>query len=358
MSEKKNTLLFTLEFPPRIGGVSRYYEKMYRHMNDLLVLTVGKGEDERVTRRSLLLPHWLMGIFYLWREVKKNNINTVIIGNILPLGTVAMFLAKIIKFDYVVILHGLDFSLALDVPRKRKLTEKILKNAKKIIAANSYVARQAAKIVNKSKVAVVNPGVDYHVMSNDNLIEKLRNDYELHGKKVMLQVGRLIKRKGYDMVIEAMPIALAKCPDLIYVIIGKGPEKNNLATMAKNIRRDVIIIDDADDQEVQAWFELCHLFIMPARNIDGDYEGFGIVYLEANAHGKPVIAGKSGGVRDAVKDGLNGLLVNPESAEEISDAIIKLYKDEEFAQKLGEQGRQRIKEFSWRKQVEKIENVL
>ncbi|MBU4015184.1 glycosyltransferase family 4 protein [Patescibacteria group bacterium] len=114
-----------------------------------------------------------------------------------------------------------------------------------------------------------------------------------------------------------------------------------------------------DDESRNAWYKICDIFIMPARNIKGDFEGFGIVYLEANLAGKPVIAGNSGGARDAVENGVNGLLVNPEDINEISNAIIKLAQDENLRKKLGEQGRERsIREFSWEKQAEKIYNCV
>lgn len=120
-----------------------------------------------------------------------------------------------------------------------------------------------------------------------------------------------------------------------------------------------IIIEDASDEERNAWYDLCDIFIMPARQIEGDVEGFGIVYLEAGLHGKPVIAGDSGGVRDAVVDNLNGLLVNPESGSEIAAAIVKLARDEALRKRLGEQGRERaLKNFDWKKQVERIYKII
>src|SRR3990167_7530593 len=97
---------------------------------------------------------------------------------------------------------------------------------------------------------------------------------------------------------------------------------------------------------------------MPARNIDGDFEGFGIVYLEAGVHGKPVIAGDSGGVRDAVKNDLNGLLVNTESTPDIKDAILKLYHDEFFRRRLGQGGREWVKSFAWEDKVSQIKKIV
>lgn len=101
------------------------------------------------------------------------------------------------------------------------------------------------------------------------------------------------------------------------------------------------------------------IFVMPARNIAGDFEGFGIVYLEANLCGKVVIAGNSGGVPDAVENNINGLLVDPENEEEIAQAIIELCADKNRREKLGEQGRQRaLIKFNWKHQVENIFDFL
>ncbi|MFH1232846.1 MAG: glycosyltransferase family 4 protein, partial [Patescibacteria group bacterium] len=158
-------------------------------------------------------------------------------------------------------------------------------------------------------------------------------------------------------VIESLPEVFKKVPNLVYVIVGSGVEINNLQAKISELKLSdkVIIITDVDNQEKNNWLNLCDIFIMPTKNINGDFEGFGIVYLEANIAGKPVIAGDSGGVEDAVIDNFNGLLVDSENLDQIANAIIKLAKDLSLRQKLGEQGRQRaIKDFNWQKQTNKI----
>jgi phosphatidylinositol alpha-1,6-mannosyltransferase len=107
------------------------------------------------------------------------------------------------------------------------------------------------------------------------------------------------------------------------------------------------------------WLDLCDIFIMPARDIDGDLEGFGIVYLEAALAGKPVIAGRSGGVTDAVLDDRTGLLVNPEKTGEIAQAIIKLAQYQGLRQRLGDQARQRaLTDFNWQKLAKKVQAII
>ncbi|MFA5318218.1 MAG: glycosyltransferase family 4 protein [Patescibacteria group bacterium] len=352
----KNTLLFTLEYPPFRGGVANYYGNMVKHSDSKI---------EVLTGAKLIRPHWIFSLWHLWRAIKKYKINTVLVGHILPLGTVAWLLSKIVRFDYVVFLHGMDFAFAMKSARKRWLARRILKNAKKIICVNSYVAKLAETHCNASvrdKIAVVNPGVEKGIRNQElGIRNALVEKYNLAGKKILLQVGRLVERKGVDKVIEALPKVWEEIPELFYIIAGNGPEIFNIQYSILNIKNKdkIILINKASDQEVAALYELCDIFIMPSRDIDGDFEGFGIVYLEANLRGKPVIAGDSGGVRDAVEDGVNGLLVNPEDINGISRAIVKLCKDDELRLKLGKQGKERaMNEFSWEKQVASIKSQV
>jgi phosphatidylinositol alpha-1,6-mannosyltransferase len=185
----------------------------------------------------------------------------------------------------------------------------------------------------------------------------------LQNKLVLLSLGRLTKRKGVDMVIKAMNEISAGAENLVYVIAGAGPEADDLkkiaAALPEEIKNNIIFLGQISDDDKWAWLELCDIFIMPSRDIAGDYEGFGIVYLEANLAGKPVIAGDSGGVRDAVINNINGLLVNPENTQEIAAAVIKLAADTELRKALGEQGKRRaVENFNAKKQVQKLVNWL
>jgi len=135
-------------------------------------------------------------------------------------------------------------------------------------------------------------------------------------------------------------------------LIGSGEDEKRLKALVDELflNEHVIFLTNVDKQIKQAWYELCDCFIMPSRVIEGDYEGFGIVYLEANLAGKPVIAGKGGGVQDVVKDGLNGLMIDPESIAIIGDSIIKLAVNQNLREKLGEMGQKFVIEnFDWKK---------
>ncbi|MFH0955858.1 MAG: glycosyltransferase family 4 protein [Candidatus Falkowbacteria bacterium] len=366
-------LLFTLEYPPFHGGVANYYGNLVKYWSASAEAATGKPKPDnilvlnnnegRLINNKLPLLKWLPAYFAIRQKIKQEKIEHVIVGHILPLGTIALACAKFYKIKYSVILHGLDLSSAVKNSRKKWLAKKILKNADKIICINGYTADLTKQYFPPSanKMVIVNPAVDSALPPAPEQILELKKQYNLTDKIVLLSVGRLVKRKGFDMVVKSMPKILERVPNLVYIIIGDGNEIENLKLKIINLRLEkyVKIIKQAIDQERDNWYYASDIFIMPSKNIDGDFEGFGIVYLEANLAGKPVIAGKSGGVGDAVIDGLNGLLVDPEDTDKISSAVIKLAQNPSLRQHLGEQGRKRaIDDFNWHKQINKIYNFL
>ncbi|MFA6393773.1 MAG: glycosyltransferase family 4 protein [Patescibacteria group bacterium] len=364
-------LLFTLEYPPFKGGVADYYEKIAEHWPEKENIFVLHNNRGRLISRVLPFFKWLPSLWRLAIFCKAKKINHVLVGNILPLGIPAYVLHKLFSLEYSVILHGLDYNFAFKTERKSFITRRILAGAEKIICANSYVAGLVAEENGgplKDKIIISNPGINLFgeeakEKAGHELAEKIREKYGLKGKTVMLSLGRLVKRKGADYVLKIFPKALAKAPDLVYVIAGTGPDENYLKEKWQDLpttaKARVIFAGKPSDEEKWAWLSLCDFFIMPSRRIKGDAEGFGIVYLEANLAGKPVIAGDSGGVRDAVVNGVNGLLVNPEEKDEILKAIIALAKDPELRRTLGEAGRKRVfAEFDAKKRVIRLYEAL
>lgn len=145
------------------------------------------------------------------------------------------------------------------------------------------------------------------------------------------------------------------------MIIGKGEEEERLLKLTKDLglEKYVKFIGYIEPKDRSLYYNICDVFVMPSKTADIDYESFGIVYAETNTCGKPVIGGKSGGIEDAVIDGVTGILVDPENIEEIKGAIIRLLTDQEYAKKLGENGRTRVEEeLNWASVGKKIERIL
>ncbi|MCE5218894.1 glycosyltransferase family 4 protein, partial [bacterium] len=168
---------------------------------------------------------------------------------------------------------------------------------------------------------------------------------------VLLTVGRLVERKGHAAVIRALPQVVAQLGPVSYVIAGSGPEESRLRAEveALHLQERVRFAGAVADEQLPDFYHLCDLFVMPTRELrDDPVEGFGIVYLEANAAGKPVLATRCGGVADAVEDQVSGVLLEPGDEGALVEAIISLLGDPARLQQMGQAGLRRVRErFTW-----------
>ncbi|HQB50673.1 MAG TPA: glycosyltransferase family 4 protein [bacterium] len=359
-------LLVTAEYPPFRGGVAHYYGNLVKAWPEGDSIVVLDNSQAKLIAPTGRWP-WLRSFVNVWRIVKQSRADFLLIGQILPLGTVAWLLSYFTK-PYAVFIHGMDWTMALGSPRKAWLTKRIINRAKTVIAANSYVAELIVKTCPqaKDKIVVINPGLASVQKPEvpEALTKELVEKYQLDGKTIILTVGRLVERKGVDKTIEALVQILPQNPEVHYVVVGDGPYLAACQELVQSLQleQQVVFIPDADDKERAAWYQLADIFIMPSRQIGNDFEGFGIVYLEAGQAGKPVIAGRSGGVADAVADNLNGLMVNPESVTEIALALKRLIAEPKLRTELGQNGQARLVNFLWpeqaRRLVQFINNLL
>jgi len=357
------TLLITLEYIPFKGGVANYYGNLVKYWpleEKIEVITNYKGE---LINPEDVIP-WSKTINLILNKKSRKGFDYLLVGHILPLGTAAYFATWLRSFKYGVILHGLDFTLAISSPWKRFLTSLILRRADKIICANSYLAGLVKDFSKKltDKTFIVNPGIEPIIPEeNRERIQEIKTKYSLDNNFALLTLGRLVLRKGVDQVIAALSSLPVETTNIKYFIVGEGPEEKHLKALvaASPFKENIIFIDEINNTDKWCWFYACDAFIMPARQIGNDFEGFGIVYLEANLAKKPVIAGNSGGVKDAVEHGVNGLLVNPDSPESIKKAILRLAGDKELRERLGEEGYKRaLNNFRFEKQSERFFEII
>ncbi len=347
------SILLTLEYPPFKGGVANYYGHLVKHWPD-------KDGLEVLFHKN---GHWLLALWRLRKALKKDPKAIVLIGHILPLGTVAYFQYLLKPYNFNIFIHGMDFSFAKKRFRKRYLMFLIFKKAKKIICANSYVAQLIKdwKPELASKIIIVNPGIDESSVNRlENSTLSLQDKYQTKDKVALLSLGRLVKRKGVDMVIRAIASLDEETKSKIcYLVVGAGEADYYLKDLASQEKVKVIFTGEVSDLDKWSFLDLCDIFVMPARDVNGDFEGFGIVYLEANLYEKPVIAGRSGGVGDAVLNHETGLLVDPLSIIDIAAAIKLLVNNPSERVSLGKFGRERaLRDFSWINQIKKLYNNL
>ncbi len=348
------TVLCALEFPPAIGGVETYYSKLVEYWPD--EISVIDNRENKLLSKHLPFFKWLTAFNTILSTVKNLKPDWFIAGEVLPIGTALYFASRFKSLKYAVVLHGLDFSLATAFFWKRAICKRVLKNASIIFCANSKTLKDVQDFLGQTeKIILANPGVDQTVPTvRVELLNGLRTNYGLENAFVLTTIGRLVKRKGVDAVISALPEIIKQVPQIRYAIIGNGPEETALRHAVSELKLEqyVIFLTNITDEIKWAWLSLSDLFIMVARQIKGDYEGFGIVYLEANLFSKPVISGKSGGVIDAVEDGVTGVMVDENSVEAIAEAVISLAKDSELRNRLGEAGKKRVlSNFFWKNKV-------
>jgi phosphatidylinositol alpha-1,6-mannosyltransferase len=367
------TLLFTLEYPPFRGGVANYYGNIEKYWSRHAAEDLGIAEDDpdaqlRVLHNNdgallsgWLWPKWLPAFRLLKSAVERQGIEHILVGHILPLGTVAYRYSRKSKLPYSVMLHGMDLALAMKPGRKQMLAKMVLRNAANIICSNAFTAEIAKKFVGEgsaAKVHVVHPGVELDEVADPDICAQVRSQYQLDNKIVLFSVGRLVGRKGFEHVIRAMPKVTEVLPDVHYFFAGDGPEKVRLLELAMQTK-NVTYLEKFSQEQKLAWFELCDIFIMPSYSEGADFEGFGIVFLEANIAGKPVIGGRSGGVPEAIDDGISGLLVEPKNIDQIASAIIKLGQNPGLRQQLGRQAKARAREwFNWPRQIGHLYKIL
>lgn len=219
-----------------------------------------------------------------------------------------------------------------------------------VVFANSSVTAElvASTGVARSRIHVLNPPVDPEGYKVRQTPEAFRSRYSLQGRKTILSLGRLVERKGFDTVLRALPEVLREVPEAHYLIAGNGPDRARLEALTAELglEEHVTFAGFVATEDLPDMFNAADVFAMVSRELEdkGDTEGFGIVYLEANLLGKPVVAGRSGGVVDAVEDGVSGLLVQPHDIHAVSGALIELLRDEARAAQLGEAGRRRVLE--------------
>jgi phosphatidylinositol alpha-1,6-mannosyltransferase len=240
----------------------------------------------------------------------------------------------------------------------------VCKNATSVIANSQSTEDKLHAIgVNTDLIKKAYPGVDTTRFKPFYNTNRFKRRYAPGGQKIILSVGRLIDRKGFDSVIRVFPKILEKFGSVKYIIAGNGPEKKSLELITKenDLNGSIIFLEGVTHEELPELYNACDIFVMPNRigKDSGDVEGFGMVFLEASACGKPVIAGKSGGAVEAVKDRFTGFLVQPDDEMELENRISELISNKAYAARMGRNGYNRChNQFTWEKTARDLDDII
>ncbi len=364
------------DFPPSRGGIQAYCYETIRRLAQLYPVRVmapkRQGSEESsfdskqdfvITRfwvpkrwgewlgiRFFLLRAFLWGIFhsFLHRHSPLHCTHLV-------MGLVGYGLNRIFGTSYVVWTYGLE------VTSFSKLWVKpVLQRADYVLTISELTKRHLLALgVSANRIVKVCPGINPPLESPQlqRQWEEIESKNSLRHCKILLTVGSLTKLqryKGVDIVLQVLPTIFTSFPQTRYLIAGSGDDLFNLIKLAEQlgVASKVHFMGTVSDEELAALYAHCDIFVMPSRELSHQgryhFEGFGIVFLEASAFGKPVIGGNGSGAEDAIIHNETGFLIDPLDVHQLGTCILHLLKDGEFARRLGEKGRARVlSEFGW-----------
>lgn len=261
---------------------------------------------------------------------------------------------------YRLFAYGLEVVRSLDPVRDRWRAADF-RSAEVVYACSGPTAALVERTFEGAEARAVRPGVpepaDREAVEAAAAV--LRRELAIEpDARVLVTVGRLVRRKGVHRVLEALASPGLDAGSVRYLVVGDGPERERLLRRARELglEKRVDFLGRVDERTKWAAYEVGDLYVMPSDDQGGtDWEGFGIVYLEAAVMGLPSVAGRSGGAREAVRHGRTGYLVEPDAPAELADALRELVGSPETCRRMGEAARAWARsEFTWGRAAERI----
>ena len=357
-------------FLPTKGGTTVWYDAVYRRMGGKCVhivtadvpdaAAIDQVHPNSIHRVELKRVWWLkpesLGMYLkmLGQSLLvafNNKFDAVHGARALPEGLVAWMMARLLRKPLVVYCHGEELS-TWGRGRKFRTMLWVYRHADANIANSEYTLEEMVKLgVRRETITLIYPGVETERFSPGLPFEDLKQTIGLQtGHKLILSVGRLVRRKGFDQVIRSLPELVKQGIDVHYALIGIGEDWAYLSELAKELGvfERLHLLGHVSPEDLPRWYNACDVFVMANREINGDTEGFGMVFLEAAACGKPAIAGQAGGTGAAVINGETGFRVDGTSVPAVAGALSAILGDADLANRLANAGVVRAQgEFSW-----------
>jgi phosphatidylinositol alpha-1,6-mannosyltransferase len=356
METLPRTLLVTNDYPPRVGGIQRTLEALWREL-----------PPDRV---SVLAPSWAgadsfdaAAPYTIVREpsefivptpgfaarlddvVATLGVEVVLFGDAFPLALLGPRLARR-GAPYLVAAHGFDYWLSV-VPGAHASIRYMTSGASRVaVMCSEFIARTVRTAVPRDvPVSVLYPGADLLAFRPDLPTADLRERLGVIGRPLVVCVSRLVARKGQDVLIQGMQRIRRQVPEATLAIVGGGPYEERLRALASEAPTgSVVFAGQVSEEDLPRYYAMGDVFAMPCRSRLGgmEVEGWGNVFIEASACARPIVVGDSGGARETVVDGESGLLVDGTDLNQVADAVAGLLADPELARRMGAAGRERV----------------
>ncbi len=372
-------ILIANNFPPIRGGSAVVYDNLAKYSDGRIIVVaprvnytdelplIGWREHDRKApyrvirlrqlRTVMKAPAWpgylgkllfkvsdlairLRLLALLLKLIRTEPIETICIGELIASGWIVGLIRRLVRVQTVLYIHGEEVTTSDGYDLGHKRARRALLGADRIIVVSRFtlgVVRDLLGPAADGKIDLLENGVDPSRFHPRDKRKDLMERYGLLGTFVFVSVCRLVEKKGIDHAIRAFAVVASQYPECRYLVIGQGSYRDRLHSIAKTagVADSVIFVGDVPDDDLVDHYCLGDVFIMPNRQLpNGDTEGFGLVFLEANSCGLPVIAGRDGGSQDAVQNRSNGLVVDGASIEEIAEAMLTLHDDRALREKL------------------------
>lgn len=380
--EKTPLLMLTELFLPTKGGTAMSFDDDFRRLGgkEIHVVTAdvpGAAEFDRDHRNTVhrlrlkriawLKPESLVMYAKLLRTALfvalTVRIRAVFAGRALPEGLVGWAVARMTGRPVFIYAHGEELT-GWGRGAKFKVMRFVLRRADALLANSDFTRQTLIDLIgaDAGRIELVYPTVDEMRFQPDLGGADLRASIGMApDHKLILSVGRLMRRKGFDNVIRALPTLHQQGIDTHYAVIGIGEDADYLRDLTSELglADRVHFLGHVDYDDLPRWYCACDVFAMPNRDIGGDTEGFGLVYLEAASAARPSIAGIAGGTGSAVIDGVTGLRIDAEHPESVASALARLLSDPAEGERLGRNGRARVLEnYTHERRVDQLRRLV
>lgn len=329
---------------------------IYFYPPSLQLLTSGEGVlytsgKNRFLGKIQVITFILAEFILIMSTLARENFDVIHANWILPQGLIAVLAKFVFRKPVVVTVHGTDI---FALKKFNFLKAFVLKHCDLCTANSSSTFEAVLKVYPKTNAKIVHMGVDVNIFGPNKRDDKFRHEFG-GNPKIILGVGRLIKWKGFEYLVRALPFVLAKYPQAKLVIIGKGPEEENLKVLAKKltleIDKNVFFLGSVTPDRLTHIYASCDVVVSPSITVaeTGEKEGQGNVALEAMASGTPVVASRSGGLVDAIDGKSTGLLFEEKDFRQLAKNIIHIFSSEKVRKSLSKNGLELIRQkYPWK----------
>ena len=363
-------LLVSQLYPPDIGGSAVLFQETYERLQGAALTIAADAATHQATGRPngaqvvpvpLATPRWGLShpqavahhltVARRLRSLARGRDTIVHCARALPEGVAAWFARRLGGPRYVCWTHGEDIGTALLSRELTFVMTRVYLGAAAVLANSQNTKRMLERLgVPSSRIHIVYPGVDADRFHPSVDGRPIRERFAPEADVVLLSVGRLQRRKGHDHAIQAVAALRGRFPRLKYLIVGDGEEGPRLRELTRTlgVTDQVTFAGAVSSDLLPACYAASDVFLMPNRIDNGDVEGFGIVFLEAAATERPAVGGRTGGVGEAIADGVTGALVSGEDVDELAGVLTQLAGDPALRRRYGQAGRARVlQSFTW-----------